>query len=226
MAVWSPRRSPAETRPGTPRVGSCETTASFVQRIIEANICKGRYADKYQCPQVFCWDGQTLLILQFQARKPENIKDTDCPIDCWVIPVEGSTCTLRYALYRLMVQGLRRCQASVANRPLTVGSLTEHRREFFNGRPIWKGDGQSYANHPEAMSGSLMRLREDCSIGETNWLRIRCGKPWGSGSYDLPLFLCLTLSLFLVPFLQTSAFGIGARFGRFWEGEPTFHSGM
>jgi hypothetical protein len=108
-----------------------------------------RYADKYQCPQVFCWDGRTLLMLQFRARKPEHIRKADCRIDCWVIPVTGSTCTLRYALYRLMVQGLRRCQASVANQPLKVGSLTEHGREFFSGRPIWKLDGQSVGDHPE-----------------------------------------------------------------------------
>lgn len=48
-----------------------------------------------------------------------------------------------------MVQGLRRCQSTLANRPLTVGSLTEHRREFFTGRPIWRVDGQSSADHPE-----------------------------------------------------------------------------
>ncbi|KAL2174067.1 uncharacterized protein P884DRAFT_159421, partial [Thermothelomyces heterothallicus CBS 202.75] len=76
------------------------------------------YADKYQCPQVFCWDGRYLLVLQFRARKPDHIRNADCPIDCWVIPVEGSTCTLRYALYRLMVQGFRRCQAVVAAKPL------------------------------------------------------------------------------------------------------------
>jgi len=107
------------------------------------------YADKYQCPQVFCWDGQFLLVLQFRARKPEHIRNADCPIDCWVIPVEGSTCTLRYAFYRLMVQGLRRCQAIVAAKPLSVGSLKEHGREFFTGRPIWKVNGQSSTNHPE-----------------------------------------------------------------------------
>jgi len=107
------------------------------------------YADKYQCPQVFCWDVRVLLLLQFRASEPEDIRAADCPVDCWVIPVAGSTCTLRYALYRLMVQGLRRCQAALAtNRSLTVGSLTEYKREFFTGCPIWRGvDGQSHADH-------------------------------------------------------------------------------
>jgi hypothetical protein len=48
-----------------------------------------------------------------------------------------------------MVQGFRRCQAVVAVRPLSVGSLKEHGREFFTGRPIWKVNGQSSTNHPE-----------------------------------------------------------------------------
>ncbi|KXX81133.1 hypothetical protein MMYC01_204082 [Madurella mycetomatis] len=113
------------------------------------------YADKYECPHIFCWDGQTLLILQFRARKPEHIRNADCPIDCWVIPVNGSTCTLRYALYRLMVQGFRRCQAVAAAKPLSVGTLTEHGREFFTGRPIWRVGGQSSINHPEGYLRSV-----------------------------------------------------------------------
>ncbi|KAK3336914.1 hypothetical protein B0T19DRAFT_447695 [Cercophora scortea] len=78
------------------------------------------YADKYECPQTFCWDGEHLLILQFRARKPEHIRNADCPVDCWVIPAKGSTCTLRYALHRLMVQGFRRCQAVAAAKPLSL----------------------------------------------------------------------------------------------------------
>lgn len=48
-----------------------------------------------------------------------------------------------------MVQGFRRCQAVVAAKPLSVGSLKEHGREFFTGRPIWQVNGQSSTNHPE-----------------------------------------------------------------------------
>lgn len=118
-------------------------------------IKSNRYADKYECPHVFCWDGQTLLILQFRARKPEHIRNADCPIDCWVVPVNGSTCTLRYALYRLMVQGFRRCQTVAATKPLSVGTLTVHGREFFTGRPIWRVSGQSSMNHPEGYLRSV-----------------------------------------------------------------------
>lgn len=139
----------------------------------------GRYADKYQCPQMFCWDGKILLVLQFRARKPEHIRNADCPIDCWVIPLVESTCTLRYALYRLMVQGLRRCQAAAASIPLQVGSLTEHGREFFTGRPIWKVDGQSRGNHPEGYVRMV-----DATSGALYWaLEVLEGTVWETGAF-------------------------------------------
>jgi len=70
-----------------------------------------RYADKYQCPQIFCFDGEWLLMLQFRAESPEGIKDLNCKIDGWLIPrVNGDNgVTLRYALYRFLAQGFRRC---------------------------------------------------------------------------------------------------------------------
>jgi hypothetical protein len=125
---------------------------------------KPRYADKYECPLIFCWDGETLLVLQFRARKPERIRDPDCPIDCWVIPVTGARCTLRYALYRVLVQGFRRCQAVAAVTPLRVGSLTEHGREFFTGRPIWRTGGVSSTDHPEGYVRSV-----DGATGAVYW---------------------------------------------------------
>ncbi|AEO59667.1 hypothetical protein MYCTH_2308128 [Thermothelomyces thermophilus ATCC 42464] len=76
------------------------------------------YADRYECPQMFCWDGETLLMLQFRATSPWDIRRADCAVDCWVIPITKSTCSLRYALYRLLVQGFRRCQAAAAARPI------------------------------------------------------------------------------------------------------------
>ncbi|KAF5022085.1 hypothetical protein F66182_5860 [Fusarium sp. NRRL 66182] len=53
------------------------------------------YAHKYECPQVFCFDGKTLVLLQFRADKADDIKEENCPIDCWVIPVKGSSCSIR-----------------------------------------------------------------------------------------------------------------------------------
>ncbi|KAF4505566.1 hypothetical protein G6O67_007500 [Ophiocordyceps sinensis] len=61
------------------------------------------YAHKYECPQIFCFDGQTLLLLQFRAREPKDIAEADCAVDCWVIPrINRWGSTLRYALYRLL----------------------------------------------------------------------------------------------------------------------------
>ncbi|KAF5564823.1 hypothetical protein FPHYL_4522 [Fusarium phyllophilum] len=46
------------------------------------------YASKYQCPQVFCFDGSRLILLQFRAYRIDDIMSDTCPIDCWVIPVK------------------------------------------------------------------------------------------------------------------------------------------
>jgi len=72
-------------------------------------------------------------------------------------------CTLRYALYRLLVQGFRRCQAAASFRagPLRVGTLTETRREFFTGQPVWTVDGQSSLTHPEG----YIRLADEATGG-------------------------------------------------------------
>ncbi|KAL2186572.1 hypothetical protein L209DRAFT_731432 [Thermothelomyces heterothallicus CBS 203.75] len=122
------------------------------------------YADKYECPQIFCWDGKILLMLQFRATNPWDIRNADCAIDCWIIPHESSSCTLRYALYRLLVQGFRRCQAATASRPIQVGSFTEHGREFFTGRPIWNVGGRLTTEHPE---GYVRRV--DGATGALYW---------------------------------------------------------
>ncbi|KAK7398027.1 hypothetical protein QQX98_012604, partial [Neonectria punicea] len=119
---------------------------------------------KYECPQTFCWDGQTLLMLQFRARKAQHVREEDCQVDCWVIPMEGSTCTLRYALYRLLVQGLRRCQGQTAD-VLTLGGVTETGREFYTGRPVWTVDGTSIATHP----GGYYRVVDE-STGALRWV--------------------------------------------------------
>ncbi|KAL1861753.1 hypothetical protein VTK73DRAFT_6929 [Phialemonium thermophilum] len=122
------------------------------------------YAFKYQCPQVFCFDGQTLLILQFRASKLSMITDEDCPVDCWVLPRTTSYCTLRYGLYRLLCQGWRRCQGMSAAGQLHVGGLQEHSREFFSGRPVWKVDGVRTVSHPGGYQRSV-----DAATGSLRW---------------------------------------------------------
>ncbi|KAH6976633.1 hypothetical protein EDB80DRAFT_739934 [Ilyonectria destructans] len=105
------------------------------------------YAHKYDCPQIFCFDNYSFLMLQFRARDKHDIKDAKCEVDCWIFPREnfhGSP--LRYALYRLLVQGFRRCQGS---RPMDVSlyAVRPSRREFYTGRPLWKlEDGKTYGS--------------------------------------------------------------------------------
>ncbi|KAK3933729.1 hypothetical protein QBC46DRAFT_401384 [Diplogelasinospora grovesii] len=122
------------------------------------------YAHKYQCPQVFCFDGQTLLLLQFRASKLDKISDEDCPVDCWVLPRTSSYCTLRYALYRLLAQGWRRCQGMSAAGQLTVGGLREHSREFFSGWPVWRVNGVNRGSHPGGYQRSV-----DAATGSLRW---------------------------------------------------------
>ncbi|AEO63323.1 uncharacterized protein THITE_2108411 [Thermothielavioides terrestris NRRL 8126] len=109
------------------------------------------YAVKYSCPHVFCFDGQYLLLLQFRAATKEDLKRQDCEVDCWVIPrintAEG--CTLRYAFYRFLAQGFRRCQGLSGGRT-PVNGFAPHSREWFSGIPIFQDEhGVLTYTHPQ-----------------------------------------------------------------------------
>ncbi|OAL42564.1 hypothetical protein IQ07DRAFT_465690, partial [Pyrenochaeta sp. DS3sAY3a] len=72
------------------------------------------YAYYYGCPQVFCYDGLTLLIIRFQAHDRKAIKQ--CAADLFVVPnikAEGGIYP-RYALYRLLGDGVHRVKAKSA----------------------------------------------------------------------------------------------------------------
>jgi len=100
------------------------------------------YACLYRCPQVFCFDNRTFLMLQFRAATLDGIRDPECTVDCWVFPRDNPNgVSLRSALYRLLAQGFRRCQAQWALWPTLYG-IAPDRREFYNGRPLWKIDGR------------------------------------------------------------------------------------
>lgn len=109
-----------------------------------------RYAVKYNCPQVFCFDGELLVMLQFRADRPEDMRAANCPVDCWVLPRDPtrSRVTFRLLLYRLLLQGFRRFQTRFAFDNLSVGGYTPRRRRFFDGLPIWRVGGVEYMDHP------------------------------------------------------------------------------
>ncbi|KAF1346387.1 hypothetical protein EJ07DRAFT_85290, partial [Lizonia empirigonia] len=72
------------------------------------------YAYHYKCPQVFCYDGVTMVIVRLRANDREDIKR--CNGDMFVIPNIAAVggIHIRYALYRLMVDGLHRFMAATA----------------------------------------------------------------------------------------------------------------
>lgn len=111
---------------------------------------------------MFCFDGETLLLLQFRADKVEDILEADCPVDCWVLPRKSSYTPLRFALYMLLVQGFRRFQGLYAM-PISVGGLTPRFRQFFSGRPVWGMEGVNL-DHPGGYQRSV-----DADSGAIKW---------------------------------------------------------
>ncbi|KAK4143562.1 uncharacterized protein C8A04DRAFT_12250 [Dichotomopilus funicola] len=126
------------------------------------------YAYKYRCPHAFCFDGAHFLMLQFRADTPEGIKDIHCDVDFWLIPIDNlGGSTLRTALYRLMVQGLRRCQGARAVQPLLHGYPPALRR-WFSGEPFWNvGNGVlesnpwGYTRYFDASTGAVWWMHGD-----------------------------------------------------------------
>ncbi|QDS77975.1 hypothetical protein FKW77_001927 [Venturia effusa] len=99
------------------------------------------YATKYRTPQMYCYDGSNLLIVQFRAQTEADIQDEACPIDCMVIPRSSEVddhCSMRMALYRLVSQGIRRCLALYAPQ-LAIGACRRE-WEYFSGCPYWRSN--------------------------------------------------------------------------------------
>ncbi|RTE81367.1 hypothetical protein BHE90_004158 [Fusarium euwallaceae] len=113
--------------------------AGNVKLILQSKLSRELrgYAYLYECPHIFCFDNYTFIMLQFRAKTRDDIKDAKCVVDCWVFPRDNFHGTpLRYALYRLLVQGFRRCQGLRAL-DVSLFGVRPSRREFYNGRPLW-----------------------------------------------------------------------------------------
>ncbi|KAI8713971.1 hypothetical protein NCS52_01116200 [Fusarium sp. LHS14.1] len=129
--------------PGEWRRGKLDTTP---QKSLSQEL-RG-YACRYTCPLVFCFDNYTLIMLQFRAKKAKGLEDAKCPVDCWVLPRDNIHGTpLRYALYRFIVQGFRRCQGEAAV-DVAFNGQRPSGRCFFNGVPFWKAEDGTKISEP------------------------------------------------------------------------------
>lgn len=86
-------------------------------------------------------------MLQFCAETAEEIRHEDCKVDAWIFPRHDPGVTMRYALYRLLLQGFRRCQGMwpmPTPTPHPFGQAPEY-REFYSGQPMWNIGGRYHA---------------------------------------------------------------------------------
>lgn len=96
---------------------------------------------------------------------------------------------MRYALYRLLVQGYRRCQGSWATDIVLYGQRL-FLREFYNGRPLWKVDGKvysrlwGYSRLVDSMFGAFYWTERD---GSTPLMSQSGDKVWDTESSWEPL---------------------------------------
>jgi len=129
-------------------------------------------------------------MLQFRvSHSMDEIKDEECEVDCWVIPRRnfGQGCTLRYALYRLLVQGLRRCQGTFPLAP-PANVPTSRYRELCSGVPVWAGsNGQLQYEHPDGYTrefdqdGVFYRAQGQAPVVDDNGEKVWDTAPlWGS----------------------------------------------
>lgn len=117
----------------------------------------------YNCPQVFVFDSQSLVIVQFRARSREHIKSQSCRIDCCVIPRETNRnivnqCTMQYALYRLAWRGWVRLCATLDTERLSTGERIRASTELVIGRKTrepkwWSGEPEWLDEHGRPCPG-------------------------------------------------------------------------
>lgn len=81
------------------------------------------------------------------------MKDKDCRVDCWILPrtnEERESPPLRYSLYRLLVQGLRRCQGLAEVKEVSINGYSPEYRQFYSGRPVFCDEkGNLVYDHPQ-----------------------------------------------------------------------------
>lgn len=84
--------------------------------------------------------------------------------------------TLRYAFYRFLAQGLRRCQGQVAF-PVSLAGYPPKGRHWFSGEPVWEIDGQA-TSQPWGYYRSV-----DPQTGAVQWMYGGQPAVYDDGSY-------------------------------------------
>jgi hypothetical protein len=115
-----------------------------------------------------------MLIVRFRANDREDIKR--CNGDMFVIPnIAGpGGIHIRYALYRLMVDGLHRSMAATAP-PVTIVAYTRH-FDWFNGNPFWV-DG-SNTRYPSINNVVRTPLQDHTSTWRWAWMNQNVWAAW------------------------------------------------
>lgn len=103
------------------------------------------YCHKYKCFAAAVFDGAHLLVLVFQARTVEEIRDERCPVIGLLFPYNSPN--LRYGLYRVAMNQIRRMQAALAP-PLVVLDGYTRRFRWWGGEPYWVLQNVEYDVHP------------------------------------------------------------------------------
>jgi hypothetical protein len=124
-----------------------------------------RYMYEYECPQGACYDGKTMLIVRLRARNREDIRT--CNGDMFVIPnIAGlGGIHIRYALYRLSVDGLHRNMAAIAP-PVNIGIYTRN-FDWFNGNPYWTAAGSN--TRYNEVTNVVRNPMQNTQTGKVQW---------------------------------------------------------
>ncbi|KAK5999037.1 hypothetical protein PT974_01424 [Cladobotryum mycophilum] len=159
------------------------------------------YAHKYGCPLIFCFDGETLLLLRFRAFDILDIKREDLEVDTWVIRRQDCKLPLRNALYTFLHHGFRRYQGLLAP-PLVIGGLQPLYRRWYDGKPIWgRADGSESETPP--VPGDYSHVME--ANGAIKWLVPRTVEE--RSPFRLSLKLAVLLLEEIIPIIVSSRQG-------------------
>ncbi|KAJ5189847.1 hypothetical protein N7491_008110 [Penicillium cf. griseofulvum] len=143
-----------------------------------------RYAHHYDCPQVFVFDSEGVLVVQFRAGCLGDILSEQCGYDrYWVPCMSPSFKTLR-AFRQLAHHGWYRVSAVWSSLRFDLeGSVRTY--EYWSGNPVWiTGHLRSY-DHPEGWVRKFFENEVEAHpvpfrIGRCAWVHPQRAQIWDS----------------------------------------------